>query len=271
MHNQWGWLVSMRWPDGDETRILKMKHVYSRTAGLLTAVLTVVVGYDVVTPREAIAQTILEAEGTIEPASEEYSLELEAGDVIAITMTSEDFDTVLTLLGPDGEEVAFNDDFGGTLNSQIIFSTPESGSYTVVSESFDGAGGDFQIDVRPATEYEVALNDAQLNAEEGDFEAAIAAYSNAISLEPDNPEPYLGRADAYFGQAQAELESQGELLEEPSDLEETVRSAIVEDFQRAAELYEADGDPFTAQSLREQIQYIETGEFPGPAGGGPRE
>jgi tetratricopeptide (TPR) repeat protein len=248
-----------------------MKYVFSRTAGILAAVLTITGSCLVGITSEANAQTILEEQGTIEPASREYPLELETGDVVAIIMTSEDFDTVLTLLGPDGEEVAFNDDFGGTLNSQIIYSAPTAGSYTVVTKSFDGEGGDFDIEVRPATEYEVAFNQAQASIQEQDFEAAIAAYSEAIELAPENPEAYLGRADAYFGQAQAELEAQGNILEEPNDLAPEVREAIVEDFQRAAELYEAEGDPFTAQSLREQIQYIETGEFPGPSGGGPRE
>lgn len=248
-----------------------MKHLYPRTAGCLAAVLTIMGGYFVSFTDAASAQTILEEQGTIEPASREYPLELEGGDVVAIIMTSEDFDTVLTLLGPDGEEVAFNDDFGGTLNSQIIYRAPEAGNYTIVTQSFDGEGGDFEIQVRPATEFEIVYNEAQVSIQERDFEAAIAAYSDAIALEPENPEPYLGRADAYFGQAQAELEAQGEVLEEPSDLEPEVREAIVEDFEKAAELFEAEGDPFTAQSLREQIQYIETGEFPGPSGGGNRE
>jgi tetratricopeptide (TPR) repeat protein len=247
-----------------------MKYVFSRTAGILAAVLTITGGGLIGVAHEARAQTILEEQGTIEPASKEYPLELEAGDVVSITMTSEDFDTMLTLLGPDDAEVAFNDDFGGTLNSQIIFKATASGSYTILTQSFDGEGGDFAIEVRPATEYEVAYSEAQASIQEQDFEAAIAAYSSAIELAPENPEPYLGRADAYFGRAQAELESQGELLEEPSDLTPDVREAIVDDFQKAAELYEAEGDPFTAQSLREQIQYIETGEFPEPSGGGPR-
>lgn len=243
-----------------------MKHFSPRTAGLFAAVLMIAGGSLVAGIGEASAQTILEEQGTIEPASREYPLDLEAGDVVTVVLTSEDFDTVLTLLGPDGEEVAFNDDFGNTLNSRIVYSVDEAGSYTIVTKSFDGEGGDFSLAVRPATEYEVAYNEAQISIQDQDFAGAIAAYSDAIELEPENPEPYLGRADAYFGQAQAELEAAGEVLEEPSDLSSEVREAIVEDFQKAAELYEAEGDPFTAQSLREQIQYIETGEFPEPEG-----
>ncbi|MBE7385337.1 MAG: tetratricopeptide repeat protein [Leptolyngbya sp. SIO1E4] len=247
-----------------------MKHKLSRTAGFLAAVLALSGGLLAGFANRAEAQTILEDQGTLEPAQQEYSIEVEAGDVVAVVMSSEDFDTVLTLLGPDGEEVAFNDDFGGTLNSLIVYSVPVSGSYTVVTKSFDGQGGDYDLEVRPATEYEVSYSEAQISLQEGNYEAAISAYSQAIELEPENPEGYLGRADAYFGAAQAALEAEGQFLETPNDLPEEMREAIVADFEVAAELYEAEGDPFTAQSLREQIEYIETGEFPGPAEGGER-
>jgi len=247
-----------------------MKHVFSRTVGLLATVSVIAGGGVLGVAAQANAQTILEEQGTIEPAVREYPLTMEAGDVVAIIMTSEDFDTVLTLVGPDGEEVAFNDDYGGTLNSRIVYTADAGGDYTIVTKSYDGQGGDFNIEVRPATEYEVAFSQAQMSIEKQDYDAAISAYTEAIELDASNPEAYLGRADAYFGQAQAALEAQGQVLEEPSDLEPETREAIVADFTEAAELYEAEGDPFTAQSLREQIEYIQTGEFPGPSGGGPR-
>jgi tetratricopeptide (TPR) repeat protein len=247
-----------------------MKHVFSRTAGLMAAVLTISGGCLVGGIQTAQAQTILEEQGTISPAEREYPLEIESGEVVAIILTSEDFDTVLSLLGPDGKEVAFNDDFGSTLNSRIVYAAPQSGSYTIVAKSFDGQGGDYSLEVRPATDYEVAYSRAQASIQAQDFAEAIAAYSEAISLQPDNPESYLGRADAYFGQAQTTLEAQGEVLEEPDDLPTDALEAIIADFEKAAELYEEAGDPFTAQSLREQIQYLETGEIPGPTGGGPR-
>lgn len=247
-----------------------MKHVFSRTVGLLATVAAMSSGFALGIAATANAQAILEEQGTIVPALQEYSLPMEEGDVVAIIMTSEDFDTVLTLLGPDGEEVAFNDDYGGTLNSRIVYVAEASGDYTVQSKSFDGEGGDFNIEVRPATEYEVVYNQAQVSIEAQDYEGAIAAYSEAIDLDASNPEAYLGRADAYFGQAQAELEAQGTLLEEPSDLDEETRNLIVADFEEAAILYEENGDPFTAQSLREQIEFIQTGEFPEPTEGGLR-
>lgn len=247
-----------------------MTHVILRTAGLLAAVLTLSAGSLVGLANRANAQAILEDQGTLQPAQQEYPIDVEAGDVVAIVLTSEDFDTVLTLLGPDGEEVAFNDDFGGTLNSRIVYNAKVSGTYTVITKSFDGQGGSYSLEVRPATDYEVSYSEAQARSQEGDYEAAIAAYSDAIAINPDDPEAYLGRADAYFARAYTELEAQGLVLEQPDDLAPETRDAIIADFEKAAELYEVAGDPFTADSLREQIEYIQTGEAPGPAGGGER-
>jgi tetratricopeptide (TPR) repeat protein len=240
-----------------------MKQLFKRPTGLVAAAVLAISGSCLLgAVGEAKAQTILEEQGTIEPAEQEYTLDISEGDVLAIIVTSEDFDTVVSLVAPDGEEVAFNDDFGGTLNSRIVYTATASGNYTIVAKSFDGQGGDYSLEVRPASEYEVAYSDAEMSIQEQDYEGAIAAYSDAISLAPEDPEAYLGRADAYFGQAQAELEAEGMFLEDPSDLSPDIRDAIIADFEMAAELYEAEGDSFTAQSLREQIQYIRTGESP---------
>jgi hypothetical protein len=55
-------------------------------------------------------------------------------------LESEAFDPVLSLRGPDDAEIAFNDDFGGTLNSKITIELPEDGVYSVVARSFSGQG-----------------------------------------------------------------------------------------------------------------------------------
>jgi len=257
-----------------------MKHVFSRTVGLLATMAALSGGICLGTAATASAQTILEEEGTIAPALQDYPLAIEAGDIIAIIVTSEDFDTMLSLIGPNGEEVAFNDDYGGTLNSRIVYSAATSGDYIIRTMTYDGQqGGDFALEVRPASPYEVAFNEAQMSLEAQDLAAAITAFTTAIELDDSNPEAFLGRADATFGQALDEWEAQGNFDETAeasfeeqflADLPPLVRDLIVTDFETAAELYEADGDPFTAQRLREQIQYIETGEAPGPVGGGPR-
>ncbi|MEO1095440.1 MAG: tetratricopeptide repeat protein [Cyanobacteria bacterium J06638_28] len=246
-----------------------MEHLAFKMALSLTTALSVVVGGGVGLTTQAQAQSIFERQDTLEPV-QSYTVEMTAGEFVAIAMTSDDFDPWLRLLGPNGEEVAFNDDFGGTLNARIVYNVPTSGEYTIIAKSFDEQGGVYDLQVRAAETYEVAFYEAQIHAQEGDYEAAIADYSEVISLEPDIPEAYLGRADAYFGQAQAQLQAQGLVLGSPDDLAPATRDAIIADFEQAATLYEAAGDSFTAQSIREQVQQLQPGGFTGPDGGGER-
>lgn len=236
-----------------------MTYAISRAIRLITLVL-MLMGLPLRFAHKAYAQPILEDQGTIEPAQQEYVIEAEAGDVLAIIVTSGDFDPVLSLLDANGEEVAVNDDFGGTLNSRIVYRVATAGEYTIVARSFDGRGGDYALEVRPATDYEIAFSQAQTQSQNGDFDGAIAAYTEAIRLEPDNPESYLGRADAYFGQVSEALGS----IEQPSDLPAEARAAIIADYQKAAELFDAANDPLTAESLREQIEFLETGGTEAP-------
>lgn len=246
-----------------------MKHVAFKIGLSLTTAISVVVGGWVSATTQAQAQSILERQSTLEPV-QSYAVDMSAGEFVTIAMTSDEFDPWLRLLGPNGEEVAFNDDFGGTLNARIVYNVPISGEYTIIAKSFDEQGGAYDLKVRSAEAYEVSFYEAQLHAQEGDYDAAIADYSEVIALEPEIPEAYLGRADAYFGQAQVQLEAQGLVLGSPDDLTPEIRNAIIADFEQAATLYEAGGDSFTAQSIREQVQQLQPGGFTGPTGGGER-
>lgn len=74
---------------------------------------------------------------------DDHVLRLEAGRRYRLTAESEAFDPVATLHAPGrGEEVARNDDSGGTLNSRIAYSPPETGDYVLTVSSFaaDGRG-----------------------------------------------------------------------------------------------------------------------------------
>lgn len=75
------------------------------------------------------------------------------GDVVTIAMTSRDFDTYLELLGPNGQQVAFNDDGGQGLNSLIEdFTLPTSGTFTIVARSFGNRGrGDYTLSLSTGT------------------------------------------------------------------------------------------------------------------------
>lgn len=203
------------------------------------------------------AETFLEESGTIVPAEQRYTFEGKAGQQITITLESEDFDPVLVLTNSAGDEVATNDDFGGTLNSAIIVTLPRQDTYTVVARSFGGQGGDYAVMIRTSTAYEVAYGEGQTLSQESDFEGAIAAYTRAIGIDEDQPSAYLGRAEATLGQIYAE---QGESIAGPQDIPEATRETIIADFEKAADLIEALGNQDWAASLREQANYLREGE-----------
>src|SRR5262249_34767720 len=66
---------------------------------------------------------------------------LEAGKTYVIEMTSTAFDTYLKLLDPKGNLVAENDDIApNNLNSRIIFTPKESGTFRIVATSYQERG-----------------------------------------------------------------------------------------------------------------------------------
>ncbi|HYN45939.1 MAG TPA: PPC domain-containing protein [Allosphingosinicella sp.] len=68
---------------------------------------------------------------------DEFPLRLEAGRRYRLFVESEAFDPVASLLAPGGgDEVARNDDSGGTLNSRIAFSPPETGDFVLRVSAF---------------------------------------------------------------------------------------------------------------------------------------
>lgn len=81
--------------------------------------------------------------------SETWDIDLEAGSVVVIgaSKTSGNLDPTLTLIAPNGQTVAFNDDRGdGTLNAELVYEVETSGSHTVVVERYDDStSGDYEI------------------------------------------------------------------------------------------------------------------------------
>jgi tetratricopeptide (TPR) repeat protein len=231
---------------------------FSKLATVSVTVLSVMVGMTVALPTRA--ETFLEDTGTITPAEASYTFEGSAGQAVTITLDSEDFDPVLSLFDSSGNEVASNDDFGGTLNAAIILTLPAEDTYTVIARSFSGQGGDYSLEVRSSTDYETTYAEAQTLALEENYPGAIDAYTSAIAIDPDQPSAYLGRAEAYLGQVYFE---QGDQIEGPSDIPLDVREAIIGDFEKAATLIEATGPQDWADSLREQADFLR-GDQPEP-------
>jgi hypothetical protein len=79
----------------------------------------------------------------------DYSIQLVAGDRIAIDLTSEFFDTVVILLNAEGKTIGKNDDGpDGNSNSLLFTKIKDSGTYTVRIQGFgETSSGEFKLKV----------------------------------------------------------------------------------------------------------------------------
>jgi hypothetical protein len=79
----------------------------------------------------------------------DYIVKLNQGDKLVIDLYSDSFDTIITLLGPNGATVAENDDGpDGTTNSLLFTRIYETGNYIIRVRSFGETGvGPFQLKV----------------------------------------------------------------------------------------------------------------------------
>lgn len=79
----------------------------------------------------------------------DYMVNLNKGDNLVIDLSSESFDTIITLLGPNGAKVAENDDGpDGTSNSLLFTRIQETGNYIIRVWSFGETGvGSFKLKV----------------------------------------------------------------------------------------------------------------------------
>jgi tetratricopeptide (TPR) repeat protein len=223
---------------------MNMRNLRLRNLGLLLAA-TVSLGSSIallpVSPAQA--QVILQEQGTLQPTQAEYTFSGTEGQVVTIALTSPDFDTVLSLVDANNQEVASNDDYARSLNSTIVVTLPRTGAYKVLARSFSGQGGNYSVVVRPATPYEQSYFQAYTMFQQGDFDAALTAYNQAIQLDPGQPIAYADRGDV--------RSAKGE--EMPN---------IIADYQQAIQLYQQAGDTDLVQMLQEQINYLQNPSAP---------
>jgi hypothetical protein len=97
---------------------------------------------------------VFEGEVTEAAPSAEYPLTLDAGSIVTLSTDSiENFDTILTLIGPDGKPLAENDDREpGNLQSLIVHRVEMSGTYTVAVTGYGGGTGVFELTVQDGIE-----------------------------------------------------------------------------------------------------------------------
>lgn len=72
----------------------------------------------------------------------DYTINLSAGDQVAIDLISDSFDTIVILLASDGSTVAENDDGpDGTTNSLLFARITETDQYIIRVRAFGNTGG----------------------------------------------------------------------------------------------------------------------------------
>ncbi len=102
-------------------------------------------------PTNEVSETLTDKDIPIEKGgfARDYVIDLSAGDQVAIDLTSESFDTILTLLASDGSTVGENDDGpDGSTNSLLFTRITEAGRYIVRVRAFGAtSGGDFKLKV----------------------------------------------------------------------------------------------------------------------------
>ena len=89
----------------------------------------------------------------ITPYFQEYWLyEGQAGERLTIKTVAE-WDTVITLYDPNGNQIGYNDDDDQlpNLNSRINMPLPETGQYTIEVRSIDERGGPYKLEIQSAS------------------------------------------------------------------------------------------------------------------------
>jgi hypothetical protein len=213
-----------------------------------------------VNPPVARAETgvkpLVEEVGTIAPAEAVHRFSGQAGDTVTIQLDSQSFDPILSLRNSAQEEIATNDDFGGSLSATIIIKLPATDTYTVVSRSFAGNGGDYRLLVRPATDYEVLYAQAEALTTNQQYPEAISTYTEAINRDPEKIPAYLGRIEAQLTQVSNDPSLR---INQPMDIPLAVRQAVIADLEKVASLIEVKGSTEWAASLRQQAEVLRHG------------
>jgi hypothetical protein len=79
----------------------------------------------------------------------DYTVSFSEGDMVLMDLRSEEFDTIITLIAPDGSTVGENDDGpDGTTNSLLFTRIVQGGDYIVRVSPYAGQGaGTFTLNV----------------------------------------------------------------------------------------------------------------------------
>lgn len=216
--------------------------------GILLTISTLLVSTLPNAPRATAEVTPLRQTGVLESVQGTHTFAGKSGQVVLITITSDEIDSSLTVLAPSGETLASSDDFGRSLNPIVILTLPTTGAYQLIATSPYGQSGTYRVSVRIATPYDQAYANGLRLASERNYAEAIAAFNEAIRLDPKQPSTYIDLADTIYTEA--------------TTLNPDERQRVISNYQRAAELYEQAGNTEMANSLRQQATYYQDSEAP---------
>lgn len=216
---------------------MSLSNMQPRSFSILMAAIVTVTGGILSAVAPVQAQQLLQEQGALQPMQQAHTFSGKAGEAITISLGSSDFDTYMVLVNPSGQEIASNDDYARTMNSTIVITLPQDGEYKVLARSFSGAGGQYSVNVRPATAFDQAYWQGVQLYSQGKFQEAEVFLTQAIELDPSQPAPYLDRAEVAY--------AQGNL------------SSVLADYQEAATRYERAGNQKAAQDIRAQITVLQ--------------
>lgn len=183
-------------------------------------------------------------EEELDDDSMDFEFEAEEGNTVLLSVTSDDFDTYLTLLDEDEDEIASDDDGGPGLNSLVIEKISDDGDYIAQVSSYSGEDGDFTLvicedagdidtsDDTDLTDYEILECDSSTDGEITDGFPVIFFLFNAeddeevtITLSADRG----SSLDTYLGFAlTSEFSSEGTVLAENDDTNGTDSEIVYE-------------------------------------------
>lgn len=108
------------------------------------------------------AEQLERGEITADAPEQTFSFDLEVGETALIQTEAVDqtLDTTLTIIAPDGSQVAYNDDYQSeSYNSGVVFTAETAGTYTAVVSSYGATTGRFTLSVTVGGEELVAQFD----------------------------------------------------------------------------------------------------------------
>lgn len=89
------------------------------------------------------------SEAKIKAPSKVHQVRLEAGKKYVIDLVSKDFDCILRVENPSGQQLAWDDDGGEGLNSRLTFAPPAAGVYRLIATCLDSRPGNYTLSLRP--------------------------------------------------------------------------------------------------------------------------